>query len=134
MNPVIFDGDLLDFPKGLRAIAHSCNCQNTMGGGIAKAIRDRYPQAWEADCEAARRGINKLGQFSDADIGNKRVYNLYTQKTYGRGKRFVNYEAFYEALCNLRADLEEFQDVINESIPIGFHTRSHVTLLEVRGR
>ena len=66
-------GNLLDFPPhhpddpdryiGINNIAHSCNCQNVMGGGIAKQIKERYPQAYEADTEFYNSEYDKNGQF-----------------------------------------------------------------------
>lgn len=63
-------------------IIHGCNCQNTMGAGIALQIRKRYPKAFEADSNyystvvtyspiqnlrAARTSL-LLGNFSTAQV------------------------------------------------------------------
>lgn len=96
----IIDGNLLDFPNGIDFIAHSCNTQNIMGGGIARQIKDRYPNAYSADCHAMMNNDNQLGWYSFAVTDatqNKGIYNMYTQDKIG-GNRAVNYEAFYVAL------------------------------------
>jgi O-acetyl-ADP-ribose deacetylase (regulator of RNase III) len=121
-------GNLLDFPQhhtldpdryiGINNIAHSCNCQNVMGGGIAKQIKSRYPQAYEADTEVHMRKeydtldeyTRLLGQYSKAEVGLEggrqgRVYNLYTQSAYGTHERQVNYEYFWKALKEMQEDL-----------------------------
>ena len=57
-----------------------------MGAGIARAIKDRYPKAYEADCYATHEGANILGDYSfsvtDA-TQNKGIYNMYTQSKIG---------------------------------------------------
>lgn len=127
----IISGNLLDFPPHCKAtgistnincIAHSCNTLNTMGAGIAKQIKERFPQAWEADCNAHETGKNKLGWYSEATfesmfLENKigTIYNLYTQDNIGEGKQ-VSYDAFYDALSRLAQNLDD-EDVLG--LPYG---------------
>jgi O-acetyl-ADP-ribose deacetylase (regulator of RNase III) len=131
MNEVeTITGNLLDFPPyhpndpdkyiGINNIAHSCNTRNIMGGGIAKQIKSRYPQAYEADTEFHMRRehetleefTNPLGKYSKAEITNKfllndkgTIYNLYTQADIGAHERQVDYEYFWKALKNMQEDL-----------------------------
>lgn len=122
-------GNLLNFPPycetdpdnyiGINAIAHSCNTRNIMGGGIAKQIKDRYPQAYEADTKAFDTEYDKdgqyihwLGKFSKAEINSKflpnekgYIYNMYTQASIGDGSRQVHYEKFWQALKRVEQDL-----------------------------
>ena len=124
------EGNLLDFPPyckndpdkyiGINAIAHSCNCRMIMGGGIAKQIKNRYPQAYQADVnyisnEYDDNGqyIHPLGNFSKAEVSSKFlpnesgwIYNMYTQAGIGDGSRQVHYEKFWQALTNVKEDLE----------------------------
>ena len=77
-------------------IVHGCNCQNVMGAGIARQIRDTFPKAYILD-QATRMGDRgKLGHLGIArEIINEKpltVVNAYTQFSYGRGKQ-VSYEA-----------------------------------------
>ena len=120
----LISGDLLNFPQGINRIAHSCNTHNVMGAGIARSIKAHFPYAWQADCIAHENQKNKLGSYSfgwvDIDSGDcqKGVYNLYTQSTIGMGRE-VNYEAFYQALCNARDDMEIYQVQSGENITLG---------------
>jgi len=136
-------GNLLDFPPycktdpnkylGINNIAHSCNTRNIMGGGIALQIKNRYPQAYEADTEAYNQEYDQdgqyvhwLGKYSKAEIKSKflpnnkgRIYNLYTQAGMGTGKRQVLYEDFWQALKNMQEDLLFIQHETGEPQVLG---------------
>ena len=106
----LIESNLLDFPNDINVIAHSCNTRNIMGAGIAKQIKDRYPEAYEADWRAfnSNYGVT-LGKFSKADIGDhKYIYNMYTQATIGTGRE-VDYEKFWQALKRVEQDLFEMK-------------------------
>lgn len=93
--------DLFKCPANI--IIHSCNCFNTFGAGIARDIRLKYPRAYSADCMTKRGDKSKLGQFSVAlsnDDQPFHILNCYTQYFYGRNKRQVDYDKFYEAIKN----------------------------------
>ena len=111
-----------------------------MGGGIAKQIKDRYPQAFEADRERWENEYNdggnwrcQIGDYSKAEIksnsvsggliflpNNKgRVYNLYTQSGYSTKSRQVNYEYFWQALKNMQEDLLFIQHETGEQQVLG---------------
>jgi len=97
----LHQGDLLTAPVGI--ICHQANCQNTMGSGVAKSIREKFPDAWKADCEAAKSGFNVLGNISvGKDISpsfvNFYIVNIYGQFRYGLDTRHTNYEAVYKGL------------------------------------
>lgn len=108
--PDIIAADLLSFPKlpigNINVIAHSCNCQKTMAAGLAKKIKDKFPNVYEVDCK--KSGDDWLGKYTAAKVGkDKFVVNLYTQYTYGTDQRQVNYEAFYTALDSLVLSLSK---------------------------
>ena len=106
----VIEGDLLDFPNDINVIAHSCNTRNIMGAGIAKQIKDRYPEAYEADWRAfnSNYGVT-LGKFSKAEINDRKyIYNMYTQATIGTGRE-VDYEKFWQALKRVEQDLFEMK-------------------------
>lgn len=44
MNTI--EGDILSATRGV--LVHGCNCQGVMGGGIAKLIRDKWPDVYLA--------------------------------------------------------------------------------------
>jgi hypothetical protein len=99
-NIELIKGNLLDFPGQINNIAHSCNTKNVMGAGIAKQIKERYPLAYSADCNAKHDNANILGAWSfgwtDPSCTNG-IYNMYTQEEIG-AKRSVDYEGFHCAL------------------------------------
>ena len=79
-------------------IIHGCNCQCTMGAGIAKTIKTIFPEAYDADLETAKGDREKLGTISAATVerdGHEiTVVNGYTQFHY-RGKGVL---ADYDAI------------------------------------
>ncbi len=78
-------------------IVHGCNCFNTMGSGIAKEIRDRYPKAYDVDSTTGSGDRNKLGTYSFAATEKFLIVNAYTQFDYNRhGKQndVFEYTAF----------------------------------------
>lgn len=79
-------GDLLALAEQGKfdVIVHGCNCYCTMGSGIARQIREKYPQAYEADCATKSGDYNKLGNFSTAGTDKFVIVNAYTQ--YGFNK------------------------------------------------
>jgi O-acetyl-ADP-ribose deacetylase (regulator of RNase III) len=107
-------GNLL-LNKDVDVIGHQCNCQNTMGSGIARSIKEMYPEAWDSDVTATKVKINTLGNFSLAHINAstsakygtkiKFIFNLYGQNIYGKGLRQTDYEAIYSALEGMASAL-----------------------------
>lgn len=104
---VIKIGDLLKFTED--AIGHGCNCQNTMGSGVAKVIRDAYPEVYKADTLDGRTPQGKLGGFSKAHLSNGKVcYNIYSQYDFkGRykGKIDLDYDALEAGLKLVKKDM-----------------------------
>lgn len=105
MKKLIYKQGNLLLANDVEVIGHQANCQNTFGSGIARTIKELYPEAYEADCIAATDKVNKLGEISFAKIGPnaynppaKYIFNLYGQNLYGKGTRQTNYEALYSAL------------------------------------
>lgn len=97
-------GNLIDLAEAgqFDVIVHGCNCQNTMGSGIAREIRQRYPQAYTADCEAVKNKENKLGTYSGVKVGTFWIINAYTQFHYlPRGVDHFDYTGFSQILDNI---------------------------------
>jgi len=91
-------------------IIHQANCQNTMQSGIARQIRERYPEAYEADCKTVAGDIKKLGTFSWVKThDDKYIYNCYSQFRYGKEQRHTNYEAVYNGLSSIKSHAESHQ-------------------------
>ena len=93
-------GNLLDLAENFEfdVIVQGCNCFNTMGGGIAKEIREKYPSAAAADRATKHGDYNKLGNWSLFDTGRFVIVNAYTQYDMSTGQDVFEYAAF-ELIC-----------------------------------
>ena len=95
-------GDLLALAEAgeFDLIVHGCNCFNTMGGGIARQIRERYPEVAQVDSKTKRGDYNKLGNWNSEEVIRKNglveftVVNAYTQYNMSTGEDVFEYAAF----------------------------------------
>jgi len=80
-------GNLIDLAEAgqFNVIVQGCNCFNTMGNGIAKEIKARYPAAFEADRLTDRGSFNKLGNYSVMLGKQFNIVNAYVQHGYNSG-------------------------------------------------
>lgn len=104
MVEINYNGNLLDSTADI--IAHQTNCQGSMGSGVAKAIKEKYPRVYEQYRKAYEKGLLKLGMCQVVKTNpnggdNRLVANLCGQDTYGYGERQTNYEGIYVALEKL---------------------------------
>jgi len=80
-------------------IAHGVNCQGVMGSGIAKAIKEKWPQVY---IEYKKQPVGKemLGLINMVYINdNLFVANCYTQLNYGKdGKKYASIDAIEKCL------------------------------------
>ena len=90
-------GDLLEFSED--AFGHGCNCQSTMGSGVAKAVRAKWPVMYEvADCQSEFTPSQKLGNYTYVELPeNKFGFNIYSQFDY-RGRNVGKMDLDYGAL------------------------------------
>jgi O-acetyl-ADP-ribose deacetylase (regulator of RNase III) len=104
-------------------IVHGCNCFNTMGSGIAKQLRENFPEVYDVDCRTPKGDKNKLGSFTVARIDHWSmpkvtsdvympevkvfyVVNAYTQYEYGTNKQHFDYDAFQIFLYSFKNYIE----------------------------
>ena len=89
-------GNLLDLAEAgeFDVIVQGCNCFCTMGGGIAREIRERYPMCAEIDRLTERGEYMKLGNWTEFDSGKFIIINAYTQYNMSRGTDVFEYIAF----------------------------------------
>ena len=92
-------GNLLDLAEAgaFDIVVQGCNCFNTMGGGIAREIRERYPVAASVDMETVRGDYRKLGNWTECDAGETNrftIVNAYTQYNMSQGTDVFEYTAF----------------------------------------
>jgi O-acetyl-ADP-ribose deacetylase (regulator of RNase III) len=104
-------GDLLDTDK-CNVIVHQANLYHTFGGGIAYVIRQKFPEAFEADKKTPHGDESKLGSYSVANIIDSKgtairvVVNLYSQAGIGGQDRNTRYDHMVNGLTKLRDKLE----------------------------
>jgi hypothetical protein len=92
-------GDVFaNLPKAC-IFVHGCNAQRTMGSGVAKVIKDRYPEVY---CGYLTM-VMKLGQVSMVKLGEQIFCNAITQQYYGRdpNRCYVDYRAVEDALAKV---------------------------------
>ena len=89
-------GNLLDLAEAgeFDIVVQGCNCFNTMGGGIAREIRERYPMAALVDNETLKGDYRKLGNWTTAFTGKFLIVNAYTQYNMSQGNDVFEYTAF----------------------------------------
>ena len=103
-------GDLLKLATEghFDVIVHGCNCHCTMGAGIAKFIKQRFPEAYKADCETTKADRSKLGTYSSATVQKNgaelTVVNAYTQFNYRGKKPLVEYDALSQVFKAIAKD------------------------------
>lgn len=90
-------------------LAHQTNCFHTMGSGIAREIKTRFPEAYEADKRTLYGEIKKLGTYDLVKVTSKNpnpqlkyICNVYSQFDYGRDKCYTKYDAIVNGFTLLR--------------------------------
>lgn len=101
-------GNLVDAPELI--IAQGCNAQGVMGSGVAKAIRDKWPEVFPGYKRFCEEAINPLGMtypiYAGTGEDRKLIFNMITQRFYGRdNKVYVDYDSIRSCMrfANLRA-------------------------------
>jgi O-acetyl-ADP-ribose deacetylase (regulator of RNase III) len=92
-------GNLLDLAEAgeFDIVVQGCNCFNTMGGGIAREIRERYPVVASVDMETLKGDYRKLGNWTECNAGETNrftIINAYTQYNMSQGTDVFEYIAF----------------------------------------
>ena len=102
----IIDGDLLSSNADI--IAHQVNCQGKMGSGVAKQIREKYPEvftAYKGLCDYRFKAKETLlgdCQVVEAHDG-KCIANLFGQLGYGYdGRQYTDLYALKKSMIKLR--------------------------------
>lgn len=96
--------DIFDGQPEQCIIVQQVNCRGKMGSGVAKAIRDRYPQVYEHYFAEFELGLLKLGYTSYIEVEeNKIVANICGQDRYGYdGKQYTSYEGLRKGLEDVK--------------------------------
>ena len=110
-------GDLLE--ADVDYICHQVNCQGKMGSGIAKSIRDKWPNVYTkyiSDMNYHKSfGGNSLGSCQFVEVSPElTVINMFAQEYYGYdGRRYTSYDAFWSCLG-------EIKNILKKGSKIGF--------------
>jgi O-acetyl-ADP-ribose deacetylase (regulator of RNase III) len=102
-------GDLIKLALDRRfdVIVHGCNCQCVMGAGIAKTIKQTFPEAYKADLATKKGSREKLGSISTATTtrgGHQvTVVNGYTQFHWRGSGVLVDYDAVRTVMREVKA-------------------------------
>jgi O-acetyl-ADP-ribose deacetylase (regulator of RNase III) len=108
----IVEGDILQAAEDI--IGHQVNCKGVMGAGLAKQIKNKYPNVYEEYVhlikwakEEYKRGHSKTDrllsacQFVDTP-DNKTIANIFGQEGYGRGSIQTDYVALKKSLWSIK--------------------------------
>ena len=117
----IVQGNILDAPEDI--ICHQVNTKSVMGAGLAKQIRNKYPEvypSYQRYCKGCKDGNpqNLLGEVQTILCSDgKIVANLFGQYDYGRDKQYTDYNALKQSLESILTIAKMFNDSI--AIPYG---------------
>lgn len=95
------------FESGADVICHQVNCQGVMGSGIARQVREKFPNVYNnyvKNCNYFHEDTSKLLGCIQVDSINEKqkIVNLYAQNTFGYdGKRYTDYSALKNCLCGV---------------------------------
>jgi O-acetyl-ADP-ribose deacetylase (regulator of RNase III) len=94
------------FDTDIKVLAHGCNSHGVMGSGVARIVRDDYPEAYNMYVDvvkgAAYEDIDLMGTVIPVETKGKVIINAITQHDYGRdGRRYVSYDAVSDAMINI---------------------------------
>lgn len=101
----IINGDITSIKKGV--IIHQVNNKKVMGAGVAKAIRNKYPEHYE-DYKSSNLAMGSLVVTMTSSVA---IIGFVSQNGYGnrftsKGKIFTDYVAF-EACCKKIAKVKK---------------------------
>lgn len=117
----IINGNILDVTEGI--IVHQVNCKGVMGAGLAKQIRNKYPEVYRSYVSIIKNSTEDelLGYAQPVSVNNTlSVLNLFGQIGYGTSKVQTDYKAFEYALSRFSDTYNYIKDKHNNNIPIYF--------------
>lgn len=110
-------GNIID--SGADIICHQVNCQGAMNSGVAKAIRQKWPEVYTEYHQCAKDidigfgdmqlswehmfGHIQLVYLGEENSHSKGVINMFAQEGYGYdGRRYTSYDAFWSCLGEIK--------------------------------
>lgn len=107
-------GNLLDVQSGI--IVHGANARGVMGSGVALAVKNKYPGAYDIYKKYEQViGELTLGTVSWYPVNQQLVIcNAITQQFYGYdGKRYVNYWALGKVFTEIFVAAKEMNAIVH---------------------
>jgi O-acetyl-ADP-ribose deacetylase (regulator of RNase III) len=99
------------FKSGADVICHQVNCQGVMGSGIAKQVREKYPEvfaSYKKVCDEYRTEFGShalLGGVQGSPIAGMWIINLFAQDNFGYdGKCYTDYDSLRRCLEKVKAE------------------------------
>lgn len=112
----IFDKDIFTCTEDI--IVHQTNCQGVMGSGIAKQVKEKYPEVFNAYYHYCKTHIvpDLLGTslICEANDG-KIIANVFGQNGFGAGL-----QTDYDALRNALQEVHDFAKENKKSVAIPY--------------
>lgn len=105
-------GDLIELAKQGKfdVIAHGCNCFCLMGNGIAKQIKQNFPNAYKIDLNTVKGDNLKLGRIDYTYDYDSRTWivNAYTQYNIANknNRVAVDYDAVRSCMKEIKKEFE----------------------------
>ena len=113
---IIMEGNLLHTP--IQIIAHQVNSIVVMNAGVARQIKDLYPEVYYAYANYVKdftelNDMSPLGECFVQETDDERhiILNVFGQESYGRDKRYTDYGALKKGFVNgIRWVRDEYQN------------------------
>jgi O-acetyl-ADP-ribose deacetylase (regulator of RNase III) len=117
----IVNGNILNATEDI--ICHQVNCKGVMGSGLAKQIKDKYPECYQAYKEFLRiyEPTEALGKSQIVTCKNgKLIANIFGQLNYGTNKQYTNYSALQNGLDSVANAITNIEKYKNNTVAIPY--------------
>lgn len=101
-------------PEEYGVFCHQVNCCKTMDAGLAKQIKEKYPEVYQAYEDREYPYLGAIDWVLTHD--GRACVNMYAQNDYGRSGKHTNYIAFAQCLT----ELAEYLIPISEDTIVAF--------------
>lgn len=108
MKVTDIEGNLFDGLENGDVIAHGANCRGAMGAGVAKAIKEKFPENYKVYNKACREGRFMPGDALGILENGILVYNLGTQYELGADAHIWNIRSSVRDMLNKVVPARQF--------------------------
>ena len=115
------NGNILNATEDI--ICHQVNCKGVMGSGLAKQIKDKYPECYQAYKEFLQiyKPNKALGKSQIVPCNDgKFVVNIYGQLNYGIDKQHTDYKALWNGLDSVANAVININKYKNKTVAIPY--------------